>query len=79
MKKKKQLPPDDGRTIVEMNVDGMPWYNPTAGKKVAEEDKPTRKEKRAMIFAGFLAYLPRFLAVLLGFTIVALLLFLWLQ
>ena len=48
-KRKKPLPPDDdGRTIAEMNVEGMPWYNPTAGK-VKEEDKPTRKEKRALV------------------------------
>ena len=24
---------DDGRTIAEMNVDGMPWYNPNITDK----------------------------------------------
>ncbi len=78
-KKKKELPPDDdGRTIANMNVEGLPWYNPTMGK-VAEEDKPTRKERRSLIRAGFLAYLPAFLMILLGFTAAALIIYLWLN
>ena len=78
-KRKKKLPEgDDGRTIAEMNVEGMPWYNPTMGK-VKEEDKPTRKEKRAMMRAGYLAYLPAFLIALLGFTAAALIIYLWLH
>ena len=78
-KKKKPLPPDDdGRTIAEMNVEGLPWYNPTAGK-VKEEDKPTRKEKRAMVRAGYLAYHPAFLMALLGFTAAVLIIYLWLH
>ena len=27
-KKKMTEPEDDGRTIVNMNVDGLPWYQP---------------------------------------------------
>ena len=78
--KKKQLPEwDDGRTVADMNVEGMPWYRPDRGKKVNEEDKPTRKEKRALIRAGYLAYLPHFLAILFGFGITCLLLWLWLR
>ncbi len=77
--KRKRLPPgDDGRTIADMNVDGMPWYNPTMGK-VKNEDKPTRKEKRALIRAGYLAYLPAFLMVLLGFTAAVLIIYLWMH
>ena len=50
MKRKTKTPDyDDGRTIAEMNVEGMPWYNPTRDKKVNEEDKPTKKELRAMM------------------------------
>ncbi len=79
-KRKKELPPDDdGRTIAEMNVEGMPWYHKTAGRAVSEEDKPTRKEKRALIRAGFRAYFPAFFMILLGFTAAALLLYLWLH
>ena len=48
-RKKKQLPEwDDGRTVANMNVEGMPWYHPDSGKEVKEEDKPTRKEKRVL-------------------------------
>ena len=44
MKRKKQLPEwDDGRTVANMNVEGLPWYRPDSGKEVKEEDKPTRK------------------------------------
>ena len=27
-RKPKEIPGDDGRTVVDMNVDGMPWYVP---------------------------------------------------
>ena len=57
MKRQKKQPDwDDGRTVANMNVEGMPWYHPDSGKKVREEDKPTRKEKRAMIRAAYLVY-----------------------
>ena len=79
-RKKKELPPDDdGRTIANMNVEGMPWYRPDSGKKVREQDKPTRKERRSMIRAGYLAYLPMFIFMLLGFTVAFLLIYLWLH
>ena len=70
MKRKTKTPDyDDGRTIAEMNVD----------KKVNEEDKPTKKELRAMMRAGYLAYLPRVLATLAGFGLCVLLTYLWLN
>ena len=44
-KKKPELPEwDDGRTVADMNVDGMPWYSPK--KRVPAED---RKGARPMI------------------------------
>lgn len=41
MKKKKEkvVYVDDGRTIANMNVEGMPWYNPV--KKNPSEQKDT--------------------------------------
>ena len=69
---KKKYADDDGRTIADMNVDGLPWYSPTAkDKKVAEEDKPTRKERHAMMRAWFSVYLPRILAIVIGFGLAA--------
>lgn len=64
-KNKKEKFVDDGRTIANMNVEGMPWYNPaTAGKehdvigiagsdsnanRPQEPTKLTGKETAAMI------------------------------
>lgn len=39
-KKRRQYDDDDGRTIVNMNVDGMPWYD-----RNAEEHKKENREK----------------------------------
>lgn len=81
-KKKKKYDDDDGRTIANMNVEGMRWYNPKKKeedekKRKIKELKISRKERRAMIIGAYLAYLPMFLTILLSFTIVALLLWLW--
>lgn len=53
-KKRPELPEgDDGRTIVNMNVEGMPWYTPggkpaRTGRKVQAGRLPpmTREESR---------------------------------
>lgn len=80
-KKKKTYSDDDGRTIIDMNVDGMPWYDPNYDKNkiVNEEDKPTRKEFWAMVRAWFAAYLPRLLAILVGFGLAVGLIICWLN
>ena len=71
---------DDGRTIVDMNVDGMPWYNPNrTDNKQAEKDKPRFKERLAMIWGAYRAFLPFILATVVAFALVALLIFLWLS
>ena len=53
-------PEDDGRTIVNMNVDGFSWYQPNLSekKKKNDPDKPTRKETLAMIWAAYRTMLP---------------------
>ncbi len=79
-KKKKKYADDDGRTIIDMNVDGMPWYNPKASdNKVAKEDKPTRRETFAMIRAWFSVYLPRIFAVIVGFGVAVGVIVCWLN
>ena len=64
MKKKKLKFVDDGRTIANMNVDGMPWYNPVksdipentkASDVVKVNDDLTLKEKAAMTKGVLLA------------------------
>ena len=54
---------DDGRTIANMNVDGMPWYDsslphdPTASPPSGREKQPpvklTKKERRALMRAAY--------------------------
>lgn len=80
-KKKKTYADDDGRTVVDMNVDGLPWYEPNLdrNKKVSKEDKPTRKEFWAMVRAWFAAYAPRMLAILIGFGLTVGLVVCWLN
>lgn len=79
MKKKKLPVYDDGRTIVDMNVDGMPWYNPNRGKEKKDVERPRFKEKMAMIFGAYRATLPFLLLSVAAFVAAALLLFLWLS
>jgi hypothetical protein len=40
LKKKTREIHDDGRTIAQMNVDGMPWYVPQLDKSAASEGQP---------------------------------------
>ena len=53
-RKRKIYDDDDGRTIAEMNVDGMPWYvrarERPAGNEDAGREELSRSEKRAMLF-----------------------------
>jgi len=49
-------PEDDGRTIADMNVDGMPWYVPE-NRTQSEDDgrehyQMTREESRAYTWAA---------------------------
>ena len=79
VKKKKLKFVDDGRTIANMNVEGMPWYNPTlsdASSKNAEtpdvvkvSDDLTPKEKMAMTKGVLWAALLVGGVFALGFTI----------
>lgn len=65
MKRRKRPidPDDDGRTIVDMNVEGMPWYVPRERRPEADQGKEplTREELRmykwAAVKAGLLIVL----------------------
>ena len=52
-RRKNRLPEgDDGRTIVSMNVDGMPWYTPgQEARKTpeSEEESPARPVGKAAL------------------------------
>lgn len=82
MAKKKEKPQyyDDGRTIVDMNVEGMPWYNPNrTDRKKNNKDRPRFKERMAMIFGAYRAFLPFVIATVGAFAVVAALMYLWLS
>lgn len=57
MKKRKEYDDDDGRTIANMNIDGMPWYDRRTealkDENGGELPELTRKEKFGF-YAGVL-------------------------
>lgn len=62
MKHKKNEYEDDGRTIVNMNVDGMPWYRPKeneedSGDADREQISLNRTEGRAALWGALKAAL----------------------
>ncbi len=87
--KKEKIPfEDDGRTIVPMNVDGMPWYSPTKDpvkengggeenfdfkKLPPEEKKKYRKETRRIIWGVLGRFLPFLFIFIAVFALVILL------
>lgn len=80
---RKPVSVDDGRTIANMNVEGMPWYRDPEEiekHKKASKLRLTLKERFAIVWAAYRAYLPRFLVFFLGYLIVALAMyFFWLK
>ena len=71
-RKKREIPGDDGETVVNMNVEGMPWYVPKREKPPAEDAehyRMTREEFRAYKWAAVKAGL---LIVLVFGTVFAL-------
>lgn len=83
-KKDKQTFEDDCRTISNMNVEGMPGYDPhrekkEKTKKQMNELRISRKERWAMIWGAYKAYMPLLLAMLAGFGIVMALIAFWLS
>lgn len=65
---RRDYPDDDGRTLADMNVEGMPWYRPKQETDASEKVHLTAQESRwamwgalkaallvAAIFAGVFA------------------------
>ena len=75
-KKKKQKFIDDGRTIYNMDVDGMPHRRK---KEDPNGVYLTKKERKAAIIAAILHFMPILFGVILCFTIVMVLLYFWLK
>ncbi len=72
-RKRRVYEDDDGRTIADMNVEGMPWYD-RARRDRTEDGKPKppmdRSQRRATIFAVVLAALLIALVFGVGYFIV---------
>ena len=68
----KQYEDDDGRTIVDMNVDGMPWYDRRKRREERAQARAELKEKIARGEALTTAQTIRYTlyAVLAGLTVV---------
>lgn len=80
-KAKKDEFEDDGRTIVDMNVDGFSWYQPNRSHKREKEkrdpaDRLSRREVLALIGGAYKAMLPYILiavgGLVVGFVVAAL-------
>lgn len=84
MKERKEKPYiDDGRTIADMNVKGMPWHIPGENKwKDSANEKliVTKAERKAIFWGTFSALLPLVGLMCLGFFLIYLALYLfWLN
>ena len=66
---------DDGHTIYNMDVDGMPKRSSSKGNQLGL----TRKERRALIRAALLHFIPILFGIVLCFTLAAILIYFWLR
>ncbi|MCR4960901.1 MAG: hypothetical protein K6A74_05560 [Lachnospiraceae bacterium] len=73
MAKKKKDFYDDGRTVADMNIDGMPWYNPkkreSAANPVSELSPKEAFEVTKGVLAAALAVGAVFVVVFLLFIL----------
>ncbi len=76
-KKDKEEFIDDGRTIANMDIEGMPHRKDDPNRK--KEYDITKEEKRQLIGASYKAMLPVLLCGLLGMGLAMLLIMLWLH
>jgi hypothetical protein len=67
---------DDNHTIYNMDLDGMPKRR--ASSK-GNELGLTRKERRALIRAAFLHFLPIFIGIIICFALAMVLIHFWLK
>lgn len=80
---------DNGMTVAPMNGDELPRYRRSAylkrEKRPSKEERRkhkelyTKKERRAIIRAGFAVMLPQLLVIIVSFGIVVGLMYLWLS
>jgi len=79
---RKKYDDDDGRTIVNMNVDGMKGYmspEMQARKQEIEHLNLTKKERRALFWASYKLVAKSLLIFMTCFGLAILLVWLWLR
>ena len=79
-KDKKQKFVDPGISFTNMNVPGMPYnkHMKHADDAKVQEQKFTASERRKIVWAGFKRFAPMILIIAASFTLVAVLMWLWL-
>ena len=79
---KKEDDLDTETTIVDMNVEGFRWYNPSLKKNNGNKmprRKVTRKEYWQMVRGAFAALLPYILILILVFGVMVVIAYIWLS
>lgn len=79
MKKNKDEFKDDGRTIANMDIDGMPHRLNSQEKNRKKVYDISKEEKKQLIIAGYKAALPVLIVGLLGMFLAMLLIKWWLS
>ena len=69
---------EDGRTIANMDIEGMPHRIKNESNRRREYDV-SKQEKRHLVFAAYKAMLPILLCGIIGMTLAMLLIMLWLK
>lgn len=73
--KKKEKFIDDGHTIYNMDIDGMPKRSSNKGNEIGL----TRKERRALIIAALLHFIPILIGIVVCFSLAMLIIYFWLR
>lgn len=69
---------DDGRTIANMDIDGMP-HRLKGNENRKREYDVDKEERKHLIFASYKAFFPVLICGLLGMLLAMLLIMLWLK
>lgn len=80
-KKEKTIYIDDGSVIADMDLEGFPWHGRSKQKKKAkaDRDRPTFREKLAIILGVYRAFLPALLVALGMLALMFLLGYFWMR
>ena len=79
-KRNKQKNDDPGISFTNMDVPGMPWHDRKGKTKDRERaEQLSKKERKAVMWAGLLRVLPTILIMIFSFSLAILLVYFWLS